>query len=328
MRIVSENSEADIARNTATADVYKALRELTANLLRATRGAGRAWEIGRQAQALIESLIEYREVVGAYPLTEEITDALAIWRNQDDLENLSDEHYEQASAKQAVIRGALRIVAARLLDQGLQGAAGESEMYRGLGRLEAIRTERRNQGAPTATPSAPDTVKSAIKITIFPGLEGGHMWSANHDRPPTVEANLPPAEDHETAEAWASQWTHRIDRSREPIAMARKPLKSVEAATRAAKRWLKSHGYNDKTSVTIAGQPRMAERLDASIDSERFPGWGIAPVSDLLTAACRIGPFGIEGNIAADSYFIELLFEDGSAFILEDSLVGEAKSTA
>jgi hypothetical protein len=72
----------------------------------------------------------------------------------------------------------------------------------------------------------------------------------------------------------------------------------------------------------------MAERLDASIDSERFPGWGIAPVSDLLTAACRIGPFGIEGNIAADSYFIELLFEDGSAFILEDSLVGEAKSTA
>jgi hypothetical protein len=60
MRIVSENSEADIARNNATTDVYNSLRELTANLLRATRGAGRAWEIGRQAQALIESLIEYR----------------------------------------------------------------------------------------------------------------------------------------------------------------------------------------------------------------------------------------------------------------------------
>ena len=152
MRIVSENSEAVIARNTATADVDNALRELTANLLRATRGAGRAWEIGRQAQALIDSLIEYRQVVGAYPSTDEITDALEIWRNQDDLKNLSDEHYEQASAEQAVIRGALRIVAARLLDQGLQGAAGESEMYRGLGWLEAIRTERRNQGAPTATP--------------------------------------------------------------------------------------------------------------------------------------------------------------------------------
>jgi hypothetical protein len=43
MRIVSENSEADFARNTAMAKVDWALRDLTANLMRVTRGAGRPY---------------------------------------------------------------------------------------------------------------------------------------------------------------------------------------------------------------------------------------------------------------------------------------------
>jgi hypothetical protein len=57
-------------------------------------------------------------------------------------------------------------------------------------------------------------------------------------------------------------------------------------------------------------------------------GGGSRRLAICLRPHVEIGPFGIDGNIAADSYFIELLFEDGSAFILEDSLVGEAKSTA
>jgi hypothetical protein len=56
MRIVSEKSEAqiarhqaEIARDRAMNKASWALRELTANLLRVTRGAGKPYEIGRQA---------------------------------------------------------------------------------------------------------------------------------------------------------------------------------------------------------------------------------------------------------------------------------------
>jgi hypothetical protein len=325
MRIVSENSEAVIARNTATADVDNSLRELTANLLRAARGAGRAWKIGRQAQALIDSLIKYRQVVGAYPSTDEIIDALEIWRNQDDLKNLSDEHYEQASAEQAVIRGALRIVAARLLDQRLQGAAGESEMYRGLGRLEAIRTAK-------AVPAATGIVKSAITITIFPDPRGGYVWSARHHKPPLTKLEEPHPEDQKAIKAWFEETvrrtTHKFDRSREPIAMSENRSRSIEGANRAARRWLKTHGHHDETNTVIAEQPKMSARLDAWIENTHFRDWGIAPIGDLLAAASRIGSFSIEGNVAAGSYNIDLLFEDGSAYLLGDYICAQSAEEA
>jgi hypothetical protein len=78
MRVVSENSEAELAQKAAMAEVYWALRELTANLLRVTRGAGSAGEIARQAQAPLDGLIKYREAVGIYPSLYELADALAI----------------------------------------------------------------------------------------------------------------------------------------------------------------------------------------------------------------------------------------------------------
>jgi hypothetical protein len=116
----------------------------------------------------------------------------------------------------------------------------------------------------------------------------------------------------------------RFDRSREPIADAvgaDKLPTTPAAAALAAKRWLKKHGYNVETKVTIAERPQMAARLSAWFharddDNGPFDGWEFAPIGDLLTAAYRIGPFSFEGNTTADSYNVELLFEDGSAFIV------------
>jgi hypothetical protein len=48
-------------------EVERTLRELTANLMRVTRGAGRPFQIGQQAQGLVEALIAYRDATGLYP---------------------------------------------------------------------------------------------------------------------------------------------------------------------------------------------------------------------------------------------------------------------
>jgi hypothetical protein len=154
MRIVSENSEADLARRRAMAPVDWALRDLTANLMRITRGAGRPYEIGRQAQALVDALIEFRDATGVYPSPDEISDTLAIGRGPEDLEKISDDHLDEIFAERAIIRGCLRIVASRLLDQRLQVSAGESEMYGGIKRLEDIRAAQRKKWATAARTAA------------------------------------------------------------------------------------------------------------------------------------------------------------------------------
>ena len=60
IEVVSENSEEDLARRQAMDKVRWALRDLAANLMVITRGAGKPWEIGRQAQQLVNELLAYR----------------------------------------------------------------------------------------------------------------------------------------------------------------------------------------------------------------------------------------------------------------------------
>lgn len=55
MRLVSENSEAELARHTAEGQVKWKIRELAADLLRIIRGAGKPYEIMRQMVELSEA---------------------------------------------------------------------------------------------------------------------------------------------------------------------------------------------------------------------------------------------------------------------------------
>ena len=59
-------------------------------------------------------------------------------RGPEFVERLSDEELAEYHAKQAIIRGALQIVASRLVGQLTQERAGDHEMYRGLNRMEEI----------------------------------------------------------------------------------------------------------------------------------------------------------------------------------------------
>jgi hypothetical protein len=64
MHTVSENSEADLARQRASDQVEWKIRELTANLLRITRGAGKPYEIMQQMVDLAETMRGYQAATG------------------------------------------------------------------------------------------------------------------------------------------------------------------------------------------------------------------------------------------------------------------------
>jgi hypothetical protein len=136
MKIGNENSEADLARRYALQKVEDVLRNLAANILRVVRGAGKSWEIPGQAQEFADALAAYKAAVGHLPPSEDLDRMLSISRDASRLERMEDEVRDKVEAQETIIGGALRIVAARLLDQHLQVAAGEKEFHDGLRYLE------------------------------------------------------------------------------------------------------------------------------------------------------------------------------------------------
>lgn len=161
MRIVSENSDADLARERAIRQVDWALRDLTANLMRVTRGAGKPYEIGRQAQDFITALIEYRDTVGHFPPSDELASLLTIERDPEVMARMNDDNLAQIYAEQEIIRGSLQIVASRLVGQSTQETAGSDEMLGGVNSLIVARAERQKKWA-TAKPVAERRAKQAV----------------------------------------------------------------------------------------------------------------------------------------------------------------------
>jgi hypothetical protein len=61
IRIVSEQSEAEIERKPAEGELDWRLRELAANVLRIVRGAGKPYELLRQMQAVIDASVKFQK---------------------------------------------------------------------------------------------------------------------------------------------------------------------------------------------------------------------------------------------------------------------------
>lgn len=143
MRVAADNSDEDREREWAKMMLSSALRELTANLIRVTRGAGRSYEIGQQAKELIDAYQAYKTAVGTWPSSYELNEMLAL----DDHEGRGDSadeagvtlHYGQ----QYVVKGALQIAASQLIGQRTQEAAGRSQLHDGLRMVEEAREMRR-----------------------------------------------------------------------------------------------------------------------------------------------------------------------------------------
>lgn len=142
VRLVSENSEKDIAKQRALDDLSWPMRELTANLIRVARGAGRAYELPRQMVTVLERMEAYRTVVGHYPSDGEISHTI-------NLRFMDKEHRDHVSrAVDTIVQGALQAAASTLVGQSTQKSAGETEIFDGIRAVErAIETLHRERAS-------------------------------------------------------------------------------------------------------------------------------------------------------------------------------------
>jgi hypothetical protein len=141
MRVVSENSERDLAILRAGENVEDALRPLAADILRVARGAGRPEEILRLAAKLVVAAEDYRSVAGDHPI-ELLAAVLRGWSQLDPGEGAQ---WQRSNAERRMVRGALQHVASQLLDQRTHATAGRDELYDGLIEIEGLRAEARRQ---------------------------------------------------------------------------------------------------------------------------------------------------------------------------------------
>jgi hypothetical protein len=145
LRIVATNTSAAIEKNEATKRLTWALRELTANLLRIVRGAGKPYSLGADLQALINAFHEYRETTGHWPFSDDISAALSIDLGDEWRRMLKGAELSQFYACEHIIRGALQQAASRLVEQKTQERMGETEMLDGVRAFEDAHKEMRKE---------------------------------------------------------------------------------------------------------------------------------------------------------------------------------------
>ena len=147
MRLVISNSEAEVVHKRELGAIHATLRDLAANLLRVTRGAGRPYELANQAVAFVNACVAFREATGAYPMADEIAAALDLNDEPEWIRELEGTERALYDAKYVIIRGALQIVASEFLGQRTQVAAGSHELADGIrdhqAAIKAMRELRR-----------------------------------------------------------------------------------------------------------------------------------------------------------------------------------------
>jgi hypothetical protein len=149
---ISEEAELDVARERALFGFEGAVKALAANLIRIARGAGDPMELTQQADNFLDAIANYRQAFGHSPRWEETVKALSAIIRPERSNFHSEDRWEEAYAREQLISGALRVAAARLLDQRLQVLAGEREMGDGLRELKQIQIRREKTAAPPAPP--------------------------------------------------------------------------------------------------------------------------------------------------------------------------------
>lgn len=161
IRIVSEQSEEVIARRKAREAIAYPLRVMAANIIRIVRGAGEPRYLINQMGDVARAFEEYRLAHGHLPLGPDVQEALSFkdeWRSAhpwmeagrgDDLD------YELEGADYQIVRGALQMVAAMLIDQTqLHLTKGQDAVHQGADRRSEARQRYREQRKRPAPPRA------------------------------------------------------------------------------------------------------------------------------------------------------------------------------
>jgi hypothetical protein len=158
-RVIDGGGERSTAeRDLAEQQFTNYLREAVANALRVTRGAGRPGALIKQFYDVAVSAIKFREVAGHGPPAGTVASVLAVEDESDEIfakhasgqirqESIDrwdeDGTFDRMHAEGAIQRGALQIVASKILDQTIQVSAGKSELHEGIRRLIAARERHR-----------------------------------------------------------------------------------------------------------------------------------------------------------------------------------------
>lgn len=149
MRIVSSNTDTEIATERALQRIDWPLRELAANIMRITRGAGRPEYLIDHLVAVLEAISQYQSVAGGNPSGHDYYKILDLDRFHTEgfLEARGDWDY----AIRDMVEGGLQHAASELLGQGTQQAAGRRQIFEGLTVIEGIREKNHREVMAAAT---------------------------------------------------------------------------------------------------------------------------------------------------------------------------------
>lgn len=139
MRLISENDEQAIARHRAKEEIRRAIRTLTANLLRVTRGAGRPYDLPKQTHRLSEAFTALAAADGSLDPAE--LNHMLDLEDRELMAKLKDREWAWEHAQITMVHGALQMAASELMGQRTQYAAGQTELFNGLATIERQREE-------------------------------------------------------------------------------------------------------------------------------------------------------------------------------------------
>jgi hypothetical protein len=158
-RVINGGGECSNAeRDLAEQDFANYLREAAANMLRVIRGAGRPGALIKQFHDVVVAAIDFREIAGHGPPAGTVATIIAVDDEADEMfkkhasgqikqESIDrwdeDGTFDEMYAMGTIQRGALQVIASKLLDQAMQVSAGKSEMHEGIRRLTAARERHR-----------------------------------------------------------------------------------------------------------------------------------------------------------------------------------------
>ncbi|WP_420335562.1 hypothetical protein [Roseibium sp.] len=183
VKLVVENDPKEIAQRDAFRRLEKVLKNLAANLFRVSRGAGKPFSVASDCAAVIEAYEDYRNAVGHYPTSHEVSTALDFKK---DIETppSDDPLYDREFAIDCIISGSLQLVASKFLGQRLQISAGEKELIEGVRELEAYRERQRQllmqrpgKKSPRKSNRRRKPRSSNPKNDHSPAMNDGEMWS-------------------------------------------------------------------------------------------------------------------------------------------------------
>ncbi len=139
IKVIVENDPKQIERERLARRLDKHARELTANLMRISRGAGKPEMVEFQCEDLLNTIREHEEKAGIWSSAKGISRAINISR--DYVPGASDAELLKKEGFEIIMRGALQLAASKLLDQGITLRNAEKQIFNGIHYIEEWRKE-------------------------------------------------------------------------------------------------------------------------------------------------------------------------------------------